>query len=129
MFRRWLHSGAHKWLVRLLVFMLLVPTPALYAMPAQQTVETDTPSCHQVQQQAQFAVEATTQDDCCSSSDNCMGDCEHDCTDCYSSGSVPAVITATTESQITSTSRYIPVSSSHTGLVQIILLRPPCQVV
>ena len=127
MFRVWRQSGVHKWFVRLLVIALLIPSTPLFALPGQHAEVADSPPCHQSQQQSQFAEEVSNQNDCCDSLHQCAGNCEHDCSDCYSSSSIWGVITLPAEPQLSGNSHSIPVSSYHTGLAPTLLLRPPCQ--
>ena len=129
MFRVWLQSGARKWLVGLLVSVLVVPASGLYAMPGSQTADISLTPCHHAQNYMQTDSNTQGVNECCDTLHQCDGNCDHECSDCFSTGHFLALVTFSYEPPPLSNSHSIPLSSYHTGIAPTNLLRPPCQFV
>ena len=129
MFRLRHISVMRKWLVGLLVCALMLPAYSLYAMPSTQSADNTVPPCHQKQDQEQTATQANNSKDCCDSLHQCNGNCDHDCSDCFSSGHLLGLITLPAELPGSVNSHSLLVTTSHNGLTPTLLLRPPCQFV
>ena len=129
MFRAKLTSGMRKWLVGLVTCALMLPAYSLSAMPDKQSSDSGKPPCHQTQIQDQLATQDHGSKDCCESLHQCNGTCEHQCSDCFSSGHLFGLITFPDQSIRSASTYSFPVSTSHNGLPSTQLLRPPCQFV
>ena len=123
------NSGMRRWLAGLLVCALMIPVSSLYAMPGTQSVDNTVPPCHQVQDQEQIPAQDSSSMDCCESLHQCNGTCEHQCSDCFSSGHLFALITLPDQPVRSASTYSFPVSTSHNGLTSTLLLRPPSQFV
>lgn len=117
-----------KWLVGYLLLVLIVPVSGVYAMPDQQAASNEIPPCHQTQQHEQAAVAPDSGHNCCDSLHQCAGDCDHDCTDCFSTGHAPCLVSTTAELQQIHQIHLVPVSVINNGVTPTLLLRPPCQI-
>ena len=118
-----------KWLIGLLLCALVVPASGLYAMPSKQSADDALPPCHQVQDHEQTVIQGNSSKDCCDSLHQCNGNCDHDCSDCFSTAHLFGLIILPAEPQQAADSHSFPVSTYHSGLSLTLLLRPPCQVV
>jgi hypothetical protein len=127
MFRFGQDGKVRKWLVGLLLCVLIVPASGLYAMPNKQSADNGLPPCHQVQDQEQTATQGKSSKSCCDSLHQCDGNCDHDCSDCFSTGHLFGLIPLPAEPQQSASSHSIPISSYHNGLKSTNLLRPPRQ--
>lgn len=125
MFRFGQDGKVRKWLVMLLLSSLIIPASSLYAMPNEQPVDNGFLPCHQMQDQDQTATQRNSSKNCCDSLHQCDGKCEHDCSDCFSTGHVFGLTNFPAEPQQSTSHHTIPVSSYHTGLTSTGLLRPP----
>jgi hypothetical protein len=123
------NSGMRRWLTGLLVCALMIPGYSLYAMPSTQTVDNAKPPCHQLQDQEQIATQGNNNMDCCESLHQCNGNCDHDCSDCFSTGHLLGLIALPAELAGSASSHSLAVITSHNGLTPTLLLRPPCQFV
>ncbi len=112
-------------MVGLLLCALMVPASGLYAMPAKQPAEDGLPPCHQVLDHEQTANKDRGSKDCCGTLHQCDGSCEHECSDCFSTGHLFGLISFPAESQQPATTNSLPVSTYHSGLYLNLLLRPP----
>jgi hypothetical protein len=113
----------------LLLSSLIIPASSLYAMPNELPVDNGIPPCHQVQDQEQTASKSHGAKNCCDTLHQCNGNCDHDCSDCFSTGHVFGLISFPADPQHLTSIHKIPVSSYHTGLTSTDLLRPPRQFV
>ena len=115
------------WLGRLLLLTMMFPATSLYAMPAQQESDKEVVPCHQLHGEIQKQTEKIDSKCCCDSLHQCSGDCEHACTDCFSSFHSPFLITFSGELQQSEKLFAYPASSYGIGISSTLLLRPPRQ--
>lgn len=121
------NSGMRKWLASLLVCALLIPSYSLYAIPGKQSADSGMPPCHQVQDQERTVSLDNSSKDCCDPLHQCDGNCDHQCSDCFSTGHLFVLSTFADEPLQSVISHGLPVSTFHLGLTPTLLLRPPCQ--
>ena len=129
MFRFGQKGKVRKWLVMLLLSALIIPASSLYAMPDKRSVDNGLPPCHQVQDHEETSGKAHDSKNCCDTLHQCNGNCDHDCSDCFSTGHVFGLISFPAELQHSTSDHTILVSSYHTDLISTDLLRPPRQFV
>lgn len=129
MFRFGQYGRVRKWFIMLLLSSLIIPASSLYAMSNEQPVDNGLPPCHQVQDHKQTTGKAHGANSCCDTVHQCNGNCDHDCSDCFSTVHVFGLISFAAEPQYSTRHHMIPVSLYHTGLTSTDLLRPPRQLV
>jgi hypothetical protein len=121
----WQKNRLRKWLVGFLLLAISVPSASgVYAMTNQQAASNDTPPCHQTQQHEQAVAASDSGHDCCDSLHQCGGNCDHDCTDCYSTGHAPCIVSSSAEPQQIQQLHLVPVSFINNGVTPTPLLRP-----
>lgn len=121
------NHSLRKWLIRLLLLTMLFPATGLYAMPDQQVASNEFPPCHQLQGQDHTLDQSIERKSCCDSLHQCSGDCDHGCTDCFSTLHSPCLISFSSELQRTEKLFTIPASTYSTGISPTLFLRPPRQ--
>ena len=121
------NNSMRIWLVRLLLLTMIFPATSLYAMPDQQLVSNDATPCHQSHGQSHTLEHNLEKKSCCDSLHQCAGDCDHGCSDCFSTSHSPCLILFSSELQRTEKLFAIPGSSYSTGVSPTLLLRPPRQ--
>ena len=129
MFKFGQDNKVRKWLLRLLLCSLIIPTSGLYAMSGKQSADNASPPCHQMQDFEQITTQANSGKGCCDTLHQCDDNCDHGCTNCFSSGHFMALVSLPVEPQHSTSAYSLPVFSYHNGLIPTLLLRPPRQLV